>query len=371
MVQRNAPIDCLSSCHDLNLLPQREAGGRGRRVLSTIKDVAREAGVSVTTVSHVVNATRPVAAETHARVTEVITRLGYRPSGIAKALKANRTYAIGMLVTTSANPFFAEVIRGVENGCFERGYTLILGNTGDVLDRLSAYWRTLAARRIDGLIVMTTNRTPEFFDLLAAEGRLPVVALDTADDRADSVVHDDSVLGGRLAGNFLVARGFRRIACLTGPTAHPRSQLRLVGFSDALAQAGVSLASDMIIELDLRVSGGYQALSELASRNSGLPEALFCFNDMLAMGALCAAHERGIGVPDDLSVIGYDDSEIAAYASPPLTTIRQPAFELGTTAASILIDALEGRAPLPPIVDLPPILVERKSVGWATRGRAA
>ena len=301
--------------------------------MSTIKDVAREAGVSVTTVSHVVNATRPVAAETHARVTEVITRLGYRPSGIAKALKANRTYAIGMLVTTSANPFFAEVIRGVENGCFERGYTLILGNTGDVLDRLSAYWRTLAARRIDGLIVMTTNRTPEFFDLLAAEGRLPVVALDTADDRADSVVHDDSVLGGRLPGNFLVARGFRRIACLTGPADHPRSQLRLVGFSDALAQAGVSLG----VRHDHRVGPQglrrLPALSELASRNSGLPEALFCFNDMLAMGALCAAHERGIGVPRDLSVIGYDDFEIAAYASPPLTTIRQPAFELGATAA--------------------------------------
>jgi LacI family transcriptional regulator len=338
--------------------------------LSTIKDVAREAGVSVTTVSHVVNATRPVAPETHARVSEVIARLGYRPSGIAKALKANRTHALGMLVTTSANPFFAEVIRGVESACFERGYTLILGNTGDVLDKLSAYWRTLAARRIDGLIVMTTNATPQFFDLLAVEGRLPVVALDTADDRADSVVHDDSVLGGRLAGAYLVKRGFRRIACVTGPAAHPRSALRLVGFRQALATAGLTLDPSMIIESDLTISGGYTALKALTERSQSLPEALFCFNDMLAMGVLCAAHERNIAVPRDLSLIGYDDSEIAAYATPPLTTVRQPAFELGATASSILIDALEGKGCLPRSVNLPPVLVERSSVGFGAAREA-
>jgi LacI family transcriptional regulator len=366
MLRRNAPIVCAPPSPVLNWCSHHRLD---KEALATIKDVAREAGVSVTTVSHVVNATRSVAPDTHARVTDVIARLGYRPSGIAKALKANRTHAIGMLVTTSANPFFAEVIRGVEAACFERGYTLILGNTGDVLDKLSAYWRTLAARRIDGLIVMTTNATPEFFDLLAAEGRLPVVALDTADDRADSVVHDDSVLGGRIAGSFLVERGFRRIACLTGPADHPRSALRLVGFRQALAERGLSLDTSAIIESDLTISGGYRALGDLAARGTGLPEALFCFNDMLAMGALCAAHERGIVVPRDLSVLGYDDSEIAAYATPPLTTIRQPAFELGATASGVLIDALEGKAEMPRSVDLPPVLVERRSVGFGAARR--
>ena len=330
--------------------------------MSTIKDVAREAGVSVTTVSHVVNATRAVAPETHARVSAVIHRLGYRPSGIARALKANRTHAIGMLVTTSANPFFAEVIRGVEEGCFKRGYTLILGNTGDVSERLGAYWRTLAARRIDGLIVMTTNAAPEFFDRLAEDERLPVVALDTADDRADAVINDDSILGGRIAGRYLLDRGFRRIACITGPANHPRSAVRLDGFRSVLGEAGIALDADLMVESDLTVAGGFRAFTTLAERPGGLPEALFCINDMLAMGALCAANERGIAVPRDLSVMGYDDSEFSAYTAPPLTTVRQPAFEMGEAAARAIIAFLDSGAPMPRLTALPPSLVERKSV---------
>lgn len=330
--------------------------------MATIKDVAREAMVSVTTVSHVVNATRAVAPATHARVSEVIRRLGYRPSGIAKALKSNRTHALGMLVTTSANPFFGEVIRGVEQGCFERGYTLILGNTGDVTEKLAAYWRTLAARRIDGLIVMTTNAAPDFFDLLAEEGRLPIIALDTGEDRGDCVINDDFLLGGQLAGQYLARRGFRRIACVTGPPDHPRSVRRLVGFQRALAEFGLSLAPDLSIESDLTIAGGYEAFARLASLPGGLPDAVFCFNDMLAMGALCAANERNIEIPRDLSVMGYDDSAFAAFTAPPLTTIRQPAFEMGETAARILIEHLETRRPMPASLALPPSLIERKSV---------
>ena len=265
--------------------------------MATIKDVAREAGVSVTTVSHVVNATRAVAPETHARVSDVIRRLGYRPSGIAKALKANRTHAIGMLVTTSANPFFAEVIRGVEAGCFERGYTLILGNTGDVTDRLAAYWHTLAARRIDGLIVMTTNASPDFFDLLAEERTMPVVALDTGDDRADCVINDDSELGGRLAGRYLAGRGFRRIACIAGPAAHPRSARRLAGFRAALAEMGLQLLPELAIESAMSIEAGYAAMPALLALPGGLPDAVFCFNDMLAMGLICGAEEHGMPCP--------------------------------------------------------------------------
>lgn len=330
--------------------------------MTTIKDVAREAGVSVTTVSHVVNATRAVAPETHARVSEVIRRLGYRPSGIAKALKSNRTHAIGMLVTSSANPFFGEVIRGVEAGCFERGYTLILGNTGDVTEKLAAYWHTLAARRIDGLIVMTTNAAPEFFDLLAEERNLPVVALDTGDDRADCVINDDSEYGGRLAGRYLAGRKFKRIACITGPADHPRSARRLVGFRAALAETGRAVGAGMAIETNMSIEAGFRAMQTLAELPGGLPDALFCFNDMLAMGVLCAANERGLSIPRDLSVMGYDDSAIAAFTAPPLTTIRQPAFEMGETAARTLIEHLETREPMPQGLALLPTLVERRSV---------
>ncbi|MDQ0471371.1 LacI family DNA-binding transcriptional regulator [Labrys wisconsinensis] len=330
--------------------------------MSTIKDVAREAGVSVTTVSHVVNATRPVAPETRERVSDVIRRLGYRPSGIARALKANRTHAIGMLVTTSVNPFFAEVMRGVEAGCFERGYTLILGNTGDVAERLEAYWHTLAARRIDGLVVMTTNASPDFLQQLDSNGVLPVVALDTAEGLVDCVINDDSEMGGRLAGRFLVERGFRRIGCITGPAGHPRGTTRLEAFRAGLTEAGAALDPALVVRSDFTIAGGYRALGELAARPGPLPDALFCINDMLAIGALCAAHERGLRVPDDLSVMGYDDSEIAAYTAPPLTTIRQPAFEMGQAAARVLIEHLDSGTPLPHMLALPPELVERRSV---------
>jgi LacI family transcriptional regulator len=330
--------------------------------VATIKDVAREAGVSVTTVSHVVNATRVVAPETHRRVSEVIRRLGYRPSGIAKALKANRTHAVGMLVTTSANPFFAEVIRGVEAGCFERGYTLILGNTGDVADKLDAYWQTLAARRIDGLVVMTTNAAPEFFRHLAQERALPVVALDTGEGFADCVINDDSDAGGRLVGRFLTGRGFRRIACISGPEGHPRCETRLAGFRAALAEAGQTIDPAAILHSDLTVEGGFAAFEALMAIGGGPPDAVFCFNDMLAMGVICAAHERGLSLPRDLSVIGYDDSGFAAFTAPPLTTVRQPAFAMGEAAAREVIEHLETGRPMARHLALEPRLVERRSV---------
>ncbi|MFN8830736.1 MAG: LacI family DNA-binding transcriptional regulator [Labrys sp. (in: a-proteobacteria)] len=337
--------------------------------MATIKDVARESGVSVTTVSHVVNDTRAVATETRARVEEAVRRLDYRPSSVARALKANRTHTIGMLVTTSTNPFFAEVIHGVETGCFEAGYSLILGNTGDVSERLLAYWRTLAGRRIDGLVVMTTNAAPEFFDELTNLRRLPVIALDTRSDAADCVIKDDSYIGGQLAGRHLASFGFRRIACVTGPAAHPRSIERLDGFRAGLAESGITLAPSLIRTSDLTIAGGHAAVFELLRLDAERPDAIFCFNDMLAMGGLRAAHEQGLDVPGDVSIMGYDDTEFAAFTAPPLTTVQQPALEIGRTAARAMIEHLdEGRA-LPRVISLEPRLVVRRSVGPAKGGR--
>jgi len=334
---------------------------------ATIKDVARIAGVSVSTVSHVVNRTRPVAAGTASRVEQAVNDLGYRPSGVARALKGDRMRTLGMLVTSSTNPFFAEVIRGVEERCFERGYSLILCNTGDFEPRLSSYLSTLLSKRIDGLVVMTTNVSRDFLARLDIRRGLPVIALDTGPIDGVSLVNDDSVAGGRLAGDFLIGRGFRRIAILAGPQGHPRSAERLQGVHEAAAAWGIELDFQVIEADELTLSGGYRAMQELLASKPGPGrcEAVFCCNDLIAAGALCALAKSGLSVPRDISVMGYDDIELAAYTVPPLTTIRQPASDIGRRAADVLIDRLQSGDTQTQDERLPPVLIQRQSVGWA------
>ena len=316
-----------------------------------LKDVAAHAGVSVTTVSHVVNASRPVASATEARVRESIAALGYRPDSVARALKSNRSRTLGMIVTSAHNPFFAEVIRGVEDRCYQAGYSLILCNSDDIDAKQLSYLETLRDRRIDGLVVMTAKNGAGFLEALSALP-LPTVMMDAEPQPGwdMTVVNDDSRLGGRLAIEHLLAQGIERIALLTGPRDHARSRERLSGALDALHAAGLGLAED-----------GHRAAHLLLADPADRPDAIFAFNDLLALGCLRAARDLGLEVPKQLSIIGYDDIEISAYLSPALTTIRQPIYALGTTAVDQLIARLEG-TPFPGQTQLAPRLVERDSV---------
>lgn len=329
----------------------------------TIRDVAREAGVSMSTVSHVVNATRFVAPETEQLVRAAIERLGYTPNGIARALKGNRTRTLGMIVTASSNPFFAHVIHGLETVSSDRGYSLILCNTDDEPGKQIRAFEALHNRRIDGLAVMTSNADPGFLDDVQVRAPdLPLLLLDTDPRPGACTVTDDSVMGGRLAARLLAERGFRRIACITGPGRHPRSRARLAGFVEELGKAGLTLDPARLREADLTIAGGYAAAADLLDAGDA-PDAIFAFNDLMAAGVLRAAAERGLTVPDRLSVLGYDDIELAAYLTPPLSTIRQSAGLLGARAAELLIDHLEDGRPLPDLLSLPPDLVLRASVG--------
>ncbi|CAO3441172.1 LacI family DNA-binding transcriptional regulator [Azospirillum endophyticum] len=330
----------------------------------TIRDVAREAGVSVSTVSHVINATRFVAPEKERLVRAAIDRLGYIPNGIARALKGNRTRTLGMIVTASSNPFFAHVIHGLEGVSSDRGYSLILCNTDDEPGKQLRAFDALHNRRIDGLAVMTGNADPSFLDNVRARAPvLPLLLLDTDPRPGACTVTDDSVMGGRLAARLLAERGFRRIACITGPARHPRSRARLAGFVDELGKSGLTLEPELLREADLTIAGGYAVAIALLDAAEP-PEAVFAFNDLMAAGVLRAAAERRLAVPDRLSVLGYDDIELAAYLTPPLSTIRQSAGLLGARAAQLLIDHLEEGRPLPGLLSLPPDLVLRASVGW-------
>ena len=329
----------------------------------TIKDVARRANVSFTTVSHVINKTRPVSPETAKRVNAAISDLGYLPSEVARSLKSNRTRTIGMIVTTTSNPFFGEVIRGVERACFEAGYALMICNTDDVTEHLVTYMHTLFTKRVDAIVAMTSNASPDFFEKLGQIERVPVVAIDAPPPAVSSVVSDDSILGGRIVADYLAGSGFSRIACLSGPVNHPRMIDRIEGFSSALARHGLTLEPGRLHRVSLTMEGGRLAARPLlAGPAETRPQAIFALSDVMAIGLLNGIRELGLDIPGDVSVIGYDDIEFAAYTFPPLTTVRQPAIELGAVAANALIDHLDRDRPLPRAIAIEPTLVVRQSV---------
>lgn len=329
----------------------------------TIKDVAKRANVSFTTVSHVINKTRPVSPETTLRVNEAIVDLGYLPSEVARSLKSNRTRTIGMIVTTTSNPFFGEVIRGVERACFEAGYALMICNTDDVTQRLVTYMQTLFAKRVDAVVVMTSNASPEFFGRLGQLKRVPVIAIDAPPGAVSSVVSDDSFLGGRIVADFLADRGFTRIACVSGPIGHPRMADRLTGFTQALETRGLTFDPMLLHRTELTMEGGRDAARHiLGLSGQARPQAIFALSDVMAIGLLHGIREFGLAVPADISVVGYDDIEFAAYTFPPLTTVRQPATALGAAAARAVIDHLDRDLSLPSSVAIQPTLIVRQSV---------
>ena len=329
--------------------------------MASIKDVARAAGVSVSTVSHVINKTRFVSPETTIAVQKIVDDLGFQPSYLARALKSKRTQTIGMLVTSSTNPFFAEIVSGVEEGCYRNGYSLILGNSGESPGRQLSYLDTLTRRRIDAIVIMTASRDADFQSQLDHRVTIPRVVLDSEPIQNGCAIGDDSVTGGYLATEYLIRQGHKKIGCLTGPNYLPRSNERLFGYKKAMNTAGLPINDNWIVAAELTAQKGHGAATQLLGLKDR-PTALFAFNDLMAAGAYRAIQESNLSIPNDISIIGYDDIEIASYLYPALTTIRQPGFELGLEAADILIKHLENGVELPPLVRKTPELIVRSSV---------
>lgn len=331
--------------------------------MATIKDVAQLANVSFTTVSHVVNGTRFVAATTRERVLSAVERLRYVPSATARSLKTKRSHIIGMIMPSNANPFFAEVVRGVEDVCYEAGYNLIICNSDDSVQKQRRYVRVLNERKVDGLVVLSLGGDAGMSGLLSEAG-LPHVFVDRARGKADmaDVVQVDHELGGYLAASHLLSLGHRRIGCIAGPKALPPVRLRLKGYGKALKEAGIDPATCPLREGGFTVEGGYSAMLELLALRPR-STAVFACNDLMALGGLCAISSMGLSIPGDVSVIGFDDIPLAKYANPPLSTVGQPTVDIGRLAAQMLIDriafpAREGRREM-----LLPQLQHRRSTG--------
>ncbi|HDZ9197482.1 TPA: substrate-binding domain-containing protein [Vibrio cholerae] len=330
--------------------------------MATMKDIARLAGVSTSTVSHVINKSRFVSDEIAERVNNAAQQLNYAPSALARSLKMNRTKTIGMLVTTSTNPFFGEVVKGVERSCYHQGYNLILCNTEGDNQRMKASINTLLQKRVDGLLLMCSTLEGERLDVFDRYPDIPIVVMDWGPILFTSdKIQDNSLQGGYIAAKHLIECGHKEIGCITGPLIRHQAQMRYEGYKRALAEAGIAINPDWIVESDFECEGGYQAFEKLYQRGK-LPSALFVSNDMMAMGVIQAASQRGLRVPDDLSLIGYDDVHIAKFMTPALTTIHQPKYRLGKAAIDTLLYRLENPDTTAQVVQLEPTLVVRNSV---------
>ncbi|MBY8938108.1 MULTISPECIES: LacI family DNA-binding transcriptional regulator [Pseudomonas] len=303
--------------------------------MATIKDVAALAGISYTTVSHVVNNTRPVSQEVRLKVEAAIKSLDYVPSAVARSLKAKTTATIGLLVPNSLNPYFAELARGIEDYCERNGYCVILCNSDDNPDKQRSYLRVLLEKRIDGLIVASAGGDSGLAQGLAGV-KTPMVIVDRGLDGVDAdLVRIDHEYGAYLATRHLLELGHRDIATIGGPASTSVAQMRLAGYCRALKEAGVEVRQERMLESDFTSTGGYNAAATLLESNP--PSAIFAGNDMIGIGVLRAAAERNVRVPSELSVIGFDDIQMSRYVYPALTTVGQSILQLGEMAAEVLL----------------------------------
>lgn len=331
--------------------------------MATMKDVARLAGVSTSTVSHVINNNRFVSDTVRDKVLAVVEQLNYAPSALARSLKINQTRTIGMLITSSNNPFYAEVVHGVERSCYERGYSLILCNTEEDADRMSRSMETLLQKRVDGLLIMCTENNQPSRLALRRYPSLPIVMMDwTPFADALDIIQDNSLLGGCLATEHLISRGYTKIACIAGPQNKTTARHRLEGFRLAMQRAGLAIPAGYEVFSDFEFGGGVTAMQRLLALPHP-PHAVFTGNDAAAVGVYLALFQAGLSVPKDIAVIGYDDIELAKYLTPPLTTVNQPKDSLGELAIDTLIYRLQHPDTQPQVLVLTPELVDRASVG--------
>ncbi|MGX9243889.1 ribose operon transcriptional repressor RbsR [Pantoea dispersa] len=330
--------------------------------MATMKDVARLAGVSTSTVSHVINNNRFVSEQVRDRVEQAIRELNYAPSALARSLKIKQTRTIGMLLTASSNPFYSEVVRGVENSCYERGYSLILCNTEGDEERMNRSLETLMQKRVDGLLMMCTETHLPSAEILNRYPSVPMVMMDWApfEGRGD-IIQDNALLGGELATQHLIDRGYTRIACIAGPQDKTPARLRLDGFHQAMAASGLAVPPGYVVDGDFEFQGGFNAMNQLLALDPP-PQAVFTSNDAMAVGVYHALYQAGLRVPQDMAVMGYDNIELARYLTPPLSTVHQPKDELGELAIDTLIHRMSDPDASQQTLVLTPELVERGSV---------
>ncbi len=305
----------------------------------TIKDIARVAGVSHTTVSRALKGNPAISAETTARIRQLAEEMGYTPSAVAQSLLTRRTQTIGMVITTLADPFVAKVVEGVESVAQTANYSVFLATSHNNPDQEIAVVETLHRRRVDAIIV-TSSRVGSLYSSRLDQIRIPIVLINNQEEGEFlySVAADD-VQGAELAIEHLLGLGHRQIGYIGAPNRPKSNRRRQSGCEAALKKAGIEPNPNLVAQPDGdsdfdRGQAGFRSLS-----GSGVT-AIFCYNDLTAIGLLMACQEKGIRVPEQLSIIGFDDINTSQYVSPPLTTVSQPRLQLGKTAMQMTLALL-------------------------------
>jgi len=326
---------------------------------ATMDDVAARARVSKSTVSHVLNGTRFVEPQTEARVRQAIQELGYRPNLLARSLRRRETSMIGLMVPHIASPFWAELVYKVERAVSAGGYYLLLGNSNWFTDQERTWVRMMLAKQLEGIVLALAHvNDADLSEVIAAE--VPVVLInEIAGDLPVSTVVVDGYRGGYLAGQYLARLGHRRASCITSPSGSTAC-VRAAGFRQAFADAGVLLPDAAFVTGDFEYASGVTGIEELLQRDSALT-AVFTANDSMAMGVLKQLYRMQRRVPEDISVVGYDNISATVTITPEMTTVVQPIAEVGAAVMRLLIDQITHRCIDPQTVVLQPTLVERES----------
>jgi LacI family transcriptional regulator len=328
--------------------------------MKTINDVAKLAGVSNATVSHVINGTRFVSEPLIEKVKEAMKQLNYQPNMMARGLKGGSLKTIGVIVPDCTNSFFAEISRAINHYCFIQGYNIILCNTDNNMEHQSSYTDMLISKHIDGVIIISSDKTDEDVNKLAANS-IPVVIADRSVNHpsVDNIIVNNKK-GGYDATKYLLSLGYTKIACIGGPTTISSSSQRMEGYKQAIIEAGIELKDAYIYIGDFHFNGGEKASETFLSLKEP-PEAIFATNDMMALGFITGSQKRGINIPKDISVIGFDDIQLSSIMTPLLTTIAQPLDTLAKISTQLILDKIENKTSKVSQILLDPYLIERDS----------
>lgn len=329
---------------------------------TTLKQLAARAGVHPSTISRVANhdPNLRISAGTRDRIRALLEETEYRPDGVARSLKLRQTHVLAVVIPDVTNPLFAAIYRGVEDAAGQVGYNVILCNTDGSTERERSHFHEMQARRVDGMIVASASLRDSAVRWLRRQG-VPHVLVNRYSDPGDPFVGTDDFTGARLATQHLIGGGHRRIGHLAGPASVSAAQDRKRGFIATLEAAGVEVDPALIVESGLNAEGGEVAAERLLALPQP-PTAIFAVNDLAAVGAYQVAERRGLAIPGELAVAGYNDMPMASLLRPPLTTVHVPMHEIGTASAEILIEAVEaGSRPQRRMVFDPELIVRQST----------
>ena len=334
---------------------------------TTIKDIANYTGFSVTTISLVLNnKANKIPQHTKDLIMDAVKKLDYRPNQIAVGLVKKRTQTIGLIISDVSNVFFSTLAKGVEDACRKQGWNLILCNTNDVHERDLSYIEVLAAKGVDGVLFCMSRdsdkeKAKESIRLLE-KLKIPFVMIDRYLEKADcSSVIVNHMQGGYAATKHLLGLGHRRIGCVTGPLALQDSKERYVGYQKALQEYGIECEPGWIFEGDYDWASGMRAAEYFSGGNLDV-SAIFAFNDMSAYGVYNGLKKKGYSVPGEISLIGYDDIFFSEILDVPLTTVRQPVYDMGVEGVKLLLEEVDSGIHTKKCITFQPSLVVRESV---------